>query len=287
MNNLLINERPLTIQPSLITVFGLQHALILQQVHFASQQPKSGKIINGEKWIWNSYEEWRDNWFPFWSTENIRKHFTALENAGLLLSCQPEAFDRTKFYRINYDKIGEEVPVATYNGVPVRSVTRVPDGTVSQVPVEEEAETSSETTAEKTHAAFAASVVFEEWKSTLKHPNSKLDKKRLQRINARLKEGFTVEQLKLVPHGVLKSPYHLGDNPTKTKYDGIETVFRDAAQVEKFIALALPWNGAAKVTKGCDECLNSEYAKPERMNLQPGQIYDKERNVVTNCKCAL
>lgn len=80
--------------------------------------------------------------------------------------------------------------------------------------------------------------VFHAWKTALKHPNAKLDPKRSARIAARLAEGFTVEELKKVPQGVLCSPYHLGQNETKTKYDGIDTVYRDRAQVEKFIELA-------------------------------------------------
>lgn len=123
--------------------------------------------------------------------------------------------------------------------------------------------------------------IFDEWKTTLNHPAAKLDKKRISRINARLADGFTVEQLKKVPHGVLRSPWHLGQNDTKTRYDGIDTIFRDAEQVEKFIKLAQ--NGNGQKAKGCPACLQSEYVA--RMSLQPGEVYDPARNVVTKCEC--
>ena len=125
------------------------------------------------------------------------------------------------------------------------------------------------------------SLVFNAWKSTLDHPKAVLDKKRRARIAARLSEGFSADDLVKAIHGVTQSPWHLGQDPANsTRYDGIETIFRDAAQVEKFIALA----GTAKVIpKGCDVCLNSEYR--ERMSLQPGEIFDEDRRVVTRCEC--
>jgi len=84
--------------------------------------------------------------------------------------------------------------------------------------------------------------IFKVWAEVLDHPKAVCDAKRIKYITSRLKEGFSVEDLKQVPYGVKNSPHHLGQNPTGTKYDGIETIYRDAAQVEKFVALA-PQNG--------------------------------------------
>lgn len=81
-------------------------------------------------------------------------------------------------------------------------------------------------------------IVFKEWQKVLKHPKTSLDKKREDRIKARIKDGFSLEELLAVPRGVLKSPYHLGQNETNTRYDGINTIYRDREQVEKFRDLA-------------------------------------------------
>ncbi len=108
---LLINERPLTLLPSLVKHVGLERAVILQQVHFICQQPKSGKDLDGtgEKWTWNTYEQWHEEHFTFWTARNIRNHFQKLEAEGLLLSRQPHLSDgnATKFYRLDYDRIAE------------------------------------------------------------------------------------------------------------------------------------------------------------------------------------
>lgn len=81
-------------------------------------------------------------------------------------------------------------------------------------------------------------VIFDAWRRILDHPAAKLDKKRRARLKARLDEGFTVTQMLLVPQGVLRSPWHLGDNPNGIRYDKIETIYRDREQVEHFIDLA-------------------------------------------------
>lgn len=72
----------------------------------------------------------------------------------------------------------------------------------------------------------------------MNHPRSVLDKKRVKILDSRLKDGFTVEDLKLVPHGVKNSPWHMGANPSETIYDSITLIYRDSDQVDKFIALA-------------------------------------------------
>lgn len=80
--------------------------------------------------------------------------------------------------------------------------------------------------------------LFENWKSVLNHPRSVLDKKRVKVLDERLKDGFTVEDLKLVPYGVKNSPWHMGQNPSETIYDSITLIYRSADQVDKFISLA-------------------------------------------------
>lgn len=84
------------------------------------------------------------------------------------------------------------------------------------------------------------SEVFDYWKIKHNHPRSILDAKRRRIIIARLKEGFSVDRLKIAIDGCKNSAYHQGQNNSATVYDGIDLILRDASHVERFIAYATP-----------------------------------------------
>ena len=104
MSNLLINEPPLLVLPSLAKKIGLNEAIFLQQVHYwlgASQH-----TIDGKKWIYNSAVAWQKQ-FPFWSTKTVKRIITSLEKSKILVSgCfNTMKMDRTKWYTIDYSKL--------------------------------------------------------------------------------------------------------------------------------------------------------------------------------------
>lgn len=76
--------------------------------------------------------------------------------------------------------------------------------------------------------------VFALWQREMNHPKARLDAKRTGRIRARLREGFTPDELEAAIRGAKLSTWHMGENPDGKVFDGIETILRDAAQVEKF-----------------------------------------------------
>jgi hypothetical protein len=81
--------------------------------------------------------------------------------------------------------------------------------------------------------------VFSAWRLATGHTDAKFDDKRSARIRARLNEGFTEEDLVLALEGWKRDPWCQGRDPNNSKvYDRVETIFRDAGQVEKFISYA-------------------------------------------------
>jgi hypothetical protein len=90
--------------------------------------------------------------------------------------------------------------------------------------------------ADATSLASLTVSVFDFWKQECDHPKAKLDRKRKAAIAARLKEGFTVEELSTAVRGCRSSPYHQGQNDAGATYDDIELICRDAKHVESFIA---------------------------------------------------
>jgi hypothetical protein len=90
---LLIDEHPIQVLPTFARIFGLNEAIIVQQLHYWLNHPsdKIGKTINGIRWIHNTYEEWMDQ-FPFWSRKTIIRTITTLKNIPLI--CMTNEFNK-------------------------------------------------------------------------------------------------------------------------------------------------------------------------------------------------
>lgn len=80
-----------------------------------------------------------------------------------------------------------------------------------------------------------ANEIFDHWKSVMKKNNlSKLNDKRLKAIKGRLKEGYSVDQIKMAINGCSMTPHNMGQNDNNKKYDDIELICRDGVNVERF-----------------------------------------------------
>lgn len=80
--------------------------------------------------------------------------------------------------------------------------------------------------------------VFDFWREDTGHRAAIFDRKRRKRIEARLREGRTEAELKRAIRNRRLNRFLMGENDQGTVYDGIETLLRDAAQVEKLLSLA-------------------------------------------------
>lgn len=106
MGKLLIDDQPLQVLPSLAEAIGLNEALILQQIHWLLSRSK--KKISGKYWVFNTYEEWRDKHFRFFSLSTVRRTIKNLEDLGLIISTtefNKMKVDKTKWYTINYEEL--------------------------------------------------------------------------------------------------------------------------------------------------------------------------------------
>jgi DnaD/phage-associated family protein len=101
---LLLDEEPLVVLPSLAASVGLNESIILQQLHYWLE--RSNHVYEGHKWVYNTYEEWQEQ-FPFWSVSTIRRIILKLEEKGLIIvgNFNKSKIDKTKWYRINYAKL--------------------------------------------------------------------------------------------------------------------------------------------------------------------------------------
>lgn len=106
IGKLLIDDQPLQVLPSLAESIGLNESLVLQQIHWLLSRSK--KKNSGKYWVFNTYEEWRDKHFRFFSLSTVRRTIKNLEDLGLITSTtefNKMKVDKTKWYTINYEEL--------------------------------------------------------------------------------------------------------------------------------------------------------------------------------------
>lgn len=87
-----------------------------------------------------------------------------------------------------------------------------------------------------TKNAGTAERVMEAWvAATGRAPGKvKLNAKRRAAVAARLREGYTEEDLIAAARGIALSAWHMGDNPDGKKFDDLLVAIRDGERVERF-----------------------------------------------------
>ena len=110
-SNLLIDEAPLQVLPSLAARIGLNEAIVLQQIQYWTKI--SGHKRDGRVWIYNSAKAWQEQ-FPFWSIRTIERIIASLREKKLILTANYNAakFDKTLWYSIDYDAVSD-APIPT------------------------------------------------------------------------------------------------------------------------------------------------------------------------------
>ena len=82
--------------------------------------------------------------------------------------------------------------------------------------------------------------VFEHYRTyhpkSFPKPTSKM--KEWGKIRDRLKDGYSVDDLKTAIDGNHSSPFHCGENTEQAKYNSLELIVRDSGKVTQFIELA-------------------------------------------------
>jgi len=149
-NTLLFDERPLMLLPKLANTVGLHEAIVLQQIHFLLQMESSGRVIDGEKWVWNTLESWQREHFPFLSLRTLRRAIDSLERRRLLVSCQPDGrVSRKKYYRVNYKSLQPDCRYGQNGQINVAKLDKSEVAKKDSSYTETTAETSAETTSTK------------------------------------------------------------------------------------------------------------------------------------------
>ena len=76
--------------------------------------------------------------------------------------------------------------------------------------------------------------IFEFWQKVMDSPKSVLDDKR-RRVIAKALKGYTPADVCRAIRGCAKTPHNMGINDSKTKYNGLGLILRDADHIDRFI----------------------------------------------------
>ena len=106
MNKLLVDDSPLVFSPNLAaTLNSSDAAIVLQQIHYWLVR-KSGKLIDGVRWIYNRYSDWLEQ-FPWLTEWKLRKVMYQLRDAQIIKFEQKEVkqYKRRGWYTIDYETL--------------------------------------------------------------------------------------------------------------------------------------------------------------------------------------
>lgn len=77
--------------------------------------------------------------------------------------------------------------------------------------------------------------IFSYWKDVMKKNDSaKFDAKRLKAVKDRLKDGYTVDQIKQAIYGCSVTPHNTGQNDQGKRFDCLELICRYGTNIERF-----------------------------------------------------
>ena len=120
--NLLIDESPLVLLPSLAQRIGLDEAIVVQQVHYlvnANANVENSRAYQDNcYWVFNSVDQWQTKYFKWWSVPTVKRIFQGLTECSLLIAKSfggGKAHNRL-WYRVNHPlvKIISEAPLSDF-----------------------------------------------------------------------------------------------------------------------------------------------------------------------------
>ena len=113
-------DNPIAVYPILAVKFGLNEAIIIQQIHYWLKEYEKydnsplGLHLNkphtqiGRIWVFNTLEQWQVN-FPFWAFETVKFYITKLTRMGIIMkdNFNKSKADRTLWYTLDYNRLIE------------------------------------------------------------------------------------------------------------------------------------------------------------------------------------
>lgn len=100
MSKFLIDDYPLVFLPALAVEYGLNEAIVIQQIQYWTKKNKPSK--DGFVWVYNTIPEWKKQ-FPFWSERTIFAVLKRLRDSKILIAekLDDNPCNHTLYYRLD------------------------------------------------------------------------------------------------------------------------------------------------------------------------------------------
>ncbi|OTT95381.1 hypothetical protein [Acinetobacter baumannii] len=192
-NNLLISgDYPLIASPTLAKAYGVAAANFLQKLHYCLEN-NEGKIFNGKKYWFHSYEQWQIT-LGVYSVSTIKRIVAKLKQAGILVieKLAQNKWLQTNFYTINYKKLKQLITLNNgQNNLP-NEIVPTPDPVIITPSLEKSAQAvQSSMLMNSIQQAFQAIKV----KSNIVEPSLKVAKESRLRPDVVTRESYSVKGL--------------------------------------------------------------------------------------------
>jgi len=104
-SQLLINEPPLQVLPTLAKELGLNEAIVLQQIHYWLNLQFSRCLFNDQYWVRYTSKQW-ERQFSFWDKKTLRRTLKNLENLEVVI-VEAHGPKKARYYTIDYGTLGQ------------------------------------------------------------------------------------------------------------------------------------------------------------------------------------
>lgn len=165
--------------------------------------------------------------------QNVRTALSKLEKLGMLTIKPTTKY--SIFSITNWSKYQQDNQQVT-NSQPTANQQVTTNNNVKKEKNEQEGKEISNLPA-KAGASSSSEVkeIFDYWIQVMgKDGKSKLTKEREGAVKARLKDGYTVDQIKLAIYGCSVTPHNMGQNDNGKPYNDLELICRKGSNVERF-----------------------------------------------------
>lgn len=233
-----------------------------------SAQAESGGKEGNDLWFYRSLADISADLFDAFGRAAIRSALKLLEDGGLIESRTNPAspWDRTLQYRLT-ERVGNRI---LHGAKPDDVQDAKPDDDAGARPSQPSAAQAKQPE-ERTKNGRAPAVddeqrtvsdLFEHWQLRCNHPTSKPTRERRQKIAARLREGYTVEQIRAAIDGAARDPFV---NDAGKRFDDLELICRTGSKLESFIDRAAP----PLASNGTVHPIRQQQGKPRNSNGKP------------------